>query len=384
LRYSHADRAQTCCFERALNRPQSQRRRIVFFAQVRQPHLHGFVFHVFHQNTCRLGIREMPLRTGHALSQLRWIATLTKHVGVVVRFQDDQIGQIHRVLYLLIRYSKVGSECDGPVTDTDYEPHGTHRVVRYREARYIDIPEAVRLSHLENGRGFLVMKSCGTQDFLVGKDGSSVPCCQVTGCLAVVAVLVRDQYRGKLTRRDPFRPEMLFECVPSQSGLKEEGGTLGPQQERIAGTAARESPKNEQIGAFGDRDDGGEMVPGGLALRQRLPTPVHGSIMMGQTISDVRRGRRMSGVSRMTYVITESCIGVKDGSCADVCPVECIHTMPGDHMYFIDPDECIDCGVCVPECPVDAIYPEEEVPEKHERFTLMNAEYFELNADRFR
>ena len=86
----------------------------------------------------------------------------------------------------------------------------------------------------------------------------------------------------------------------------------------------------------------------------------------------------------MTYVITEPCVGVKDASCADVCPVECIHALPEDDMYFIDPDECIDCGVCVPECPVDAIYPEEEVPEKYEHFTLLNARYFEEHGDQFR
>jgi NAD-dependent dihydropyrimidine dehydrogenase PreA subunit len=94
--------------------------------------------------------------------------------------------------------------------------------------------------------------------------------------------------------------------------------------------------------------------------------------------------RRTLGEQHMTYVITESCIGVKDGSCADVCPVECIHTRAEDDMYFIDPDECIDCGVCVPECPVDAIYPEEEVPDKFVRFTVMNAEYFDGPGEQFR
>ena len=84
----------------------------------------------------------------------------------------------------------------------------------------------------------------------------------------------------------------------------------------------------------------------------------------------------------MPYVITEACINIKDKACVDVCPVDCIYE--GPNQLFIKPDECIDCGVCVPECPVDAIYPEEEVPEKYERFTLMNAEYFEVNADRFR
>jgi NAD-dependent dihydropyrimidine dehydrogenase PreA subunit len=78
----------------------------------------------------------------------------------------------------------------------------------------------------------------------------------------------------------------------------------------------------------------------------------------------------------VTYVITEPCVGVKDGSCADVCPVECIHSCEGADMYFIDPDECIDCGVCVPECPVDAIYPEEELPDTWKRFTGINGGFF--------
>jgi len=86
----------------------------------------------------------------------------------------------------------------------------------------------------------------------------------------------------------------------------------------------------------------------------------------------------------MTYTITEACVGVKDGSCADVCPVECIHTLPGDDMDFIDPDECIDCGACVPERPVHAIDPDEGVRPHNEHFTLLNAQYFEKHADEFR
>ena len=61
----------------------------------------------------------------------------------------------------------------------------------------------------------------------------------------------------------------------------------------------------------------------------------------------------------MPYVITEACIGVKDKSCVDVCPVDCIYE--GPNMLFIHPDECIDCGACEPECPVTAIFPEEAV-----------------------
>jgi ferredoxin len=105
---------------------------------------------------------------------------------------------------------------------------------------------------------------------------------------------------------------------------------------------------------------------------------------MGPTATDNVRVSRTWREQPMTYVITEACIGVKDGSCADVCPVECIHTRGDDDMYFIDPDECIDCGVCVPECPVDAIFPEEEVPDKYIRFTEMNAVYFDGPGEQFR
>jgi NAD-dependent dihydropyrimidine dehydrogenase PreA subunit len=77
----------------------------------------------------------------------------------------------------------------------------------------------------------------------------------------------------------------------------------------------------------------------------------------------------------MTYVITEPCIGTKDQSCVEVCPVDCIYDA-GDH-FMINPEECIDCGACEPECPVDAIYPEDEVPEDMESYTTKAANYFE-------
>jgi len=78
----------------------------------------------------------------------------------------------------------------------------------------------------------------------------------------------------------------------------------------------------------------------------------------------------------MTYVITEPCIDVKDGSCIDVCPMDCIHGTGQDNMLYIDPEECIDCDACVPVCPVDAIFPETEMPEKWRHFTQINADYF--------
>ena len=60
----------------------------------------------------------------------------------------------------------------------------------------------------------------------------------------------------------------------------------------------------------------------------------------------------------MTYIIAEPCIGTKDASCVEVCPVDCIYE--ADDQFYIHPDECIDCGVCEPECPADAIRPDTE------------------------
>jgi NAD-dependent dihydropyrimidine dehydrogenase PreA subunit len=78
----------------------------------------------------------------------------------------------------------------------------------------------------------------------------------------------------------------------------------------------------------------------------------------------------------VAYVIVQPCIGVKDASCVEVCPVDCIHTDDAAQMYYIDPDECIDCGACVDPCPVDAIFPEDEVPDQWRDFIKINADYF--------
>lgn len=79
----------------------------------------------------------------------------------------------------------------------------------------------------------------------------------------------------------------------------------------------------------------------------------------------------------MTYVITEPCIGVKDAACVEVCPVDCIHTNDDANQYFIDPDECIDCGACVPVCPVEAIYADDDIPDGQEKFLEVNAKFFQ-------
>ena len=84
----------------------------------------------------------------------------------------------------------------------------------------------------------------------------------------------------------------------------------------------------------------------------------------------------------MAYYITETCIDVKDKACVEVCPVDCIHPIDGEGepMLYIDPDECIDCGACEPECPVEAIFAEEDMPEDQDRFVEINTKYFELRA----
>jgi ferredoxin len=72
----------------------------------------------------------------------------------------------------------------------------------------------------------------------------------------------------------------------------------------------------------------------------------------------------------VTYIIAEPCIDIKDLSCMNVCPVDCIHV--ADRMLVIDPAECIDCAACEPECPVEAIFPESSLPEEWEPFVRSN------------
>ncbi len=74
----------------------------------------------------------------------------------------------------------------------------------------------------------------------------------------------------------------------------------------------------------------------------------------------------------MTYVVTESCIKCKYTDCVDVCPVDCFKE--GPNMLVIDPDECIDCMLCVAECPVKAIFAEDDVPADQKPFVALNAE----------
>jgi NAD-dependent dihydropyrimidine dehydrogenase PreA subunit len=95
----------------------------------------------------------------------------------------------------------------------------------------------------------------------------------------------------------------------------------------------------------------------------------------------------------MTYIITEKCDGVCDTSCVQVCPVDCIYPADGytlddadkekmraaDEQLYINPEECIDCGACEPECPVEAIYADDEVPDEFKNDIKKNYERFGLD-----
>lgn len=74
----------------------------------------------------------------------------------------------------------------------------------------------------------------------------------------------------------------------------------------------------------------------------------------------------------MTFVVTESCIRCKYTDCVEVCPVDCFHE--GPNFLVIDPEECIDCTLCVPECPVEAIYADDELPDSQQHMLELNAE----------
>jgi ferredoxin len=99
----------------------------------------------------------------------------------------------------------------------------------------------------------------------------------------------------------------------------------------------------------------------------------------------------------MTYVVTEPCVGTKDRACVEVCPVDCFYNYaneelnkktgkaapkPGDTgMLVIHPDECIHCGACEPECPVEAIFEDESVPSQWAEYTALNASAVESYSE---
>ncbi len=78
----------------------------------------------------------------------------------------------------------------------------------------------------------------------------------------------------------------------------------------------------------------------------------------------------------MTFVVTESCIKCKYTDCVEVCPVDCFHE--GPNFLVIDPEECIDCTLCEPECPVEAILPDDDLPDDQAHFLALNEELSRL------
>ena len=84
----------------------------------------------------------------------------------------------------------------------------------------------------------------------------------------------------------------------------------------------------------------------------------------------------------MPHVITEPCKNTKDTACVAVCPVDCIHPRKDEDTFatadqlFIDPDTCIDCGLCVDECPVKAIFTEDDVPGEWKNYIQINADHY--------
>jgi ferredoxin len=79
----------------------------------------------------------------------------------------------------------------------------------------------------------------------------------------------------------------------------------------------------------------------------------------------------------MAYVIAEPCVDTRDRACVSVCPVDCIHEEEGaDRTLYIDPNECIDCGACEPECPVNAIFTEDALPPEWAAYTEVNALWY--------
>jgi amidase len=101
-----------------------------------------------------------------------------------------------------------------------------------------------------------------------------------------------------------------------------------------------------------------------------------------ESAASPRRSRVGRHQRSMAYVIAEPCIGTKDNSCVEVCPVDCIHPTPDEpdydasEMLYIDPEECIDCDACVEACPVDACFAEDQLPEEWQKYVQINATYY--------
>jgi ferredoxin len=113
--------------------------------------------------------------------------------------------------------------------------------------------------------------------------------------------------------------------------------------------------------------------------------PATGTAIATRSAAAVKRMARFGAIyfPAVAYIICEPCIGTKDSACVDVCPVDCIHPRKDEpgfesaEMLYIHPDECIDCGACVPACPVEAIFALDETPEKWKQFIPINSQFYQ-------
>jgi ferredoxin len=153
---------------------------------------------------------------------------------------------------------------------------------------------------------------------------------------------------------------------------------IGPRRPREGGEV-REQPRSRRL----SEHVGPTVRPTRRHAREFPTEPPRrpaGGIFRGWIV------KASTGLRAVTYVIAEPCIGTKDNSCVEVCPVDCIHPTPDEpdydkvEMLYIDPEECIDCDACVEACPVDAIFAEDQVPEEWQRFIDLNAAYYRNQA----
>ena len=102
---------------------------------------------------------------------------------------------------------------------------------------------------------------------------------------------------------------------------------------------------------------------------------VHGGYSRSHRHDHKHRTALTESTTTMTFVVGENCIKCKHTDCVEVCPVDCFYE--GPNFLVIHPDECIDCALCEPECPADAIFSEDELPENQQVFLELNAELAE-------
>ena len=167
---------------------------------------------------------------------------------------------------------------------------------------------------------------------------------------------------------------------------------LGGGQVDDRADPAQRMAKGGRVGEVADRELDVHPVrpdPAGVAYQAAhgLPPPDEPAEhrraeQAGGTGQEQHRAEATPTMRAMAYVIAEPCIGTKDNSCVEVCPVDCIHPTPDEpdydkvEMLYIDPEECIDCDACVEACPVDACFAEDQLPEEWSDYAKKNTEYY--------